>query len=57
MKLYSVSHRVHKYKTYVTVRKIIHTGLHIDYKSKYRNRVSTNPRNSNPCKSSTYCIE
>jgi hypothetical protein len=25
-------------------------------KSTYRNRVSTNPRNSNPCKSRTYCI-
>jgi hypothetical protein len=44
-------------KTYV--RKIIHTVLHIDYEvisQKYSNRVSTNRRNSNSCKSRTYCI-
>jgi hypothetical protein len=43
-------------KTYVIVRQMIHTVLHIDYRTKYRKRVSTNPRNSNPCKSRTYCI-
>jgi hypothetical protein len=43
-------------KTYVVVRKIIHTVLVASRKSKYHNRVSTNPRNSNPCKSRTYYI-
>jgi hypothetical protein len=59
MKLYSVSYRVHKYKNICNCKK--NNTYSTTYwlwsrKSKYRNVASTNPCNSNPCKSRTYCM-
>jgi hypothetical protein len=56
---YSVSYRVHKYKNICNCKKnntYSTTNWLWSRKSKYYNRVSTNPRNSNPCKSRTYRV-
>jgi hypothetical protein len=55
MKLYSVSYRVQKYKNTCNCKKNNTYSTTYWLRTHIYNRVSTKPRNSNPCKSRTYC--